>query len=198
MGRAPTWTGIVIGLLLGLLLGSAWLLGRSSVPRPVSEHPAAPDTVIVREVSVPVGGGLAASRRNALVLATERVAPAVVSINAIDHRVVSRAVVPRGMEFWERFFPGSFPRQQFERDFSSLGSGVIISADGYVLTNVHVVESADRVVVTLHDGRQYEAAVIEQVMDILDRIHGICRDDDGGSHPGGQGDNGNLGNILHP
>jgi len=162
MGRAPTWTGVVIGLLAGMLLGAAWLLGRQSV-EPEFTTAAAPDTVVVREAPAIDTRTIESGRRNAIVQATQQVAPAVVSINAIDTRVVSRAVVPRGMEFFERFFPDSFPRQQFERDFQSMGSGVIVSADGYVLTNVHVVEGADRLVVTLNDGRQFDAVVLETV-----------------------------------
>ena len=162
MGRAPVWTGVVIGMLAGMLLGAVWLLGRQSV-EPVGYRSAAPDTVVVREIQQIGPEAVESGRRNAIVQATEKVAPAVVSINAIDTRVVSRAVVPRGMEFFERFFPDSFPRQQFERDFTSMGSGVIVSADGYVMTNVHVVEGADRIVVTLNDGRQYDALVLETV-----------------------------------
>ncbi len=43
---------------------------------------------------------------------------------------------------------------------ASLGSGFIISEDGYVLTNTHVVQGADTIIVRLHDRRQYEAEVI--------------------------------------
>ncbi len=167
MNRAPAWTGVVIGLLFGLLLGAAWLLGVRYGGTAVAPSP--PDTVVVREVvrdatpDHPAAAALADQRRNAIVRATERVSPAVVSINAIKHRTVTRAVVPRGMEFWERFFPGMFPRQAFRQDVASLGSGVIVSGDGYILTNVHVIEGADELKVTLHDGRQFTAHVVEQV-----------------------------------
>ena len=162
MRGAPVWTGIVIGVLFGMLLGAAWLLGgRYAVNRPVVA--AGRDTVVVREIRNEPdreSGSPGGSRRNAVVLATERVAPAVVSINAISHQMVSRAIVPQGMEFWERFYPGMFPRREFQNDISSLGSGVIVSDDGYVLTNVHVVENADELLVTLHDGKQYGAGVL--------------------------------------
>ena len=51
------------------------------------------------------------------------------------------------------------PRAQ-ERQESSLGSGFIISADGYVLTNAHVVARADEITVKLTDKREYKAKVI--------------------------------------
>jgi serine protease Do len=67
------------------------------------------------------------------------------------------------MEYWERFFPGMFPRREFQQDIQSMGSGVIVSTDGYVITNVHVIEVADEIMVTLNDGRQFEATLLEQV-----------------------------------
>jgi len=65
-------------------------------------------------------------------------------------------------EFFERFFgqegaPGESPR---EYDTQSLGSGFIISSDGYVLTNNHVVEDADEVIVRLSDRREFVAQVV--------------------------------------
>jgi serine protease Do len=61
-------------------------------------------------------------------------------------------------EFWRRFFGGPMPRgPQRQR---SLGSGFIIDADGSILTNNHVVENAQKIVVKLADEQEYEAKVI--------------------------------------
>lgn len=64
-------------------------------------------------------------------------------------------------EFFKRFAPQQ-PRGGAPREFEthSLGSGFIISADGYVLTNAHVVDRADEVVVKLTDKREFKAKVI--------------------------------------
>jgi serine protease Do len=59
--------------------------------------------------------------------------------------------------------PGQMPRRTFQRDVQSLGSGVIVSADGYVLTNHHVVEGADEIILTLSDGRQFPGRLLETV-----------------------------------
>ena len=64
---------------------------------------------------------------------------------------------PFGELFRKFFGEDAVPRY---RDTASLGSGFIISGDGYVLTNGHVVSDADKVIVRLHDRRQFEAEVI--------------------------------------
>jgi serine protease Do len=66
-------------------------------------------------------------------------------------------------EFFRRFIPRQFPgipNMPHEFENKSLGSGFIISADGYILTNAHVVDGADEVVVKLADKRDFKARVI--------------------------------------
>jgi len=83
--------------------------------------------------------------------AAKKAAPAVVSINT------SKAVRhPRSNDPWFQFFFGD----QGTQEQAGLGSGVIISPDGYILTNNHVVEGADDIEVTLTDSRQAKAQVI--------------------------------------
>src|SRR3990167_3994659 len=64
---------------------------------------------------------------------------------------------PRG-DFWRRFFGGPIPRGPQRQ--KSLGSGFIIDRDGSILTNNHVVENAEKIVVRLADEREFEAKVI--------------------------------------
>ncbi|MCP4800749.1 MAG: trypsin-like serine protease [bacterium] len=149
MNHGPRWQIAVIGILSGFLLVASFLIGVLYNNK----------TVVVEQVVASVEE----ERQSAIVTATKAVAPAVVSINVIDHRTVVRSSAPRGMEYWERFFPGMFPRREFQQDIQSMGSGVIVSTDGYVITNVHVIENADEIMVTLNDGRQFEATLLEQV-----------------------------------
>ena len=91
-----------------------------------------------------------ATRRTAIVEAANRVAPAVVTV----HTIRTEQVRPRSP--WESFFlPPNANRQT-----SGLGSGFITSADGIVLTNDHVVSGADRIMVTLSEGRDLEATLV--------------------------------------
>ena len=62
-----------------------------------------------------------------------------------------------GDEFFRHFF-GQRPEQEMKQ--RSLGSGVVVSGDGYILTNNHVVADADEILVTLSDKKKYEAQII--------------------------------------
>jgi serine protease Do len=65
-----------------------------------------------------------------------------------------------GQDFWEPFehFFGPMPRRPFRQ--RSLGSGFVISSDGIILTNNHVVENADEIVVRMSDDKEYKATII--------------------------------------
>lgn len=64
---------------------------------------------------------------------------------------------PFGDDFFDRFF-GDVPRRDYKQ--RSLGSGFIISNDGYIFTNNHVVEKADKILVKVSDNQEYEAKII--------------------------------------
>ncbi len=90
--------------------------------------------------------------------AVERAAPAVVNIFTAK-RVPEQALPPLFEDpIFRRFF-GDPPRQR-ERTQTSLGSGVIISDQGYVVTNHHVIDGADEIQVMLADGRELRAQVV--------------------------------------
>jgi serine protease Do len=106
---------------------------------------------------------LSGSRRNAITAAVAKASPAVVGINvtAIEERQYQQ-FDPFGMfndPWMRRFgFGGQTMTQKYK--VKALGSGFIISADGYILTNDHVAGNATQIIVTTTDGSQYDAKLI--------------------------------------
>lgn len=101
---------------------------------------------------------VALSRQNAITKAVAVLTPSVVGINVT-------AVVQYTYEsffsrdpFWKRFFRPEI----FQQEVKELGSGFIISNDGYIVTNQHVVEDAKEIIVTLTTGEKYNAEIIGQ------------------------------------
>jgi serine protease Do len=111
----------------------------------------------------------------------DKVGPAVVNIRTTEHVRAGEGGPDEEMqEFLRRFFGGAAPggggqgapgtprghrgapqqQPQEEEVQRGVGSGFIISDDGYVLTNAHVVEGADEVIVTLTDRREFKAKVL--------------------------------------
>ncbi|MBY6211061.1 DegQ family serine endoprotease [Microbulbifer agarilyticus] len=92
----------------------------------------------------------------------EQNSPAVVKINTVERNRASRNSIPPR---YQQDIPDIFrhllePRQRQQRPVASMGSGFIISEDGYVVTNNHVVDGADEVRITLTDRREFEAKVV--------------------------------------
>jgi serine protease Do len=65
-----------------------------------------------------------------------------------------------GDEFFEKFFGGPFPPGRQDRTLRSLGSGFIVSEEGYIITNNHVIEEADEIKVRLSDKEEFDATII--------------------------------------
>jgi serine protease Do len=97
---------------------------------------------------------IAELRRDATVRAVEKTGPAVANISA-EHVVVQR--VPPEIEAFYNQFGESLQRREVAR---SLGSGVVIDPQGYIVTNAHVVQRATKIVVTLPDNRDFSARLL--------------------------------------
>lgn len=101
---------------------------------------------------------IANSRQNAITRAIEKASPAIVGINVTEVRQVLYRN-PYSGSLFERFFGKQRDRVR-EYEVKGLGSGFIISPDGYILTNNHVAGNAKKVVITTTDGKRYDAEII--------------------------------------
>ena len=132
-------TVLLAAYFVVLTLKPAWLAPRGDSAVPLLQAPA------LRSGELPPGS---------FRLAAQKASKAVVSINVSN----SSRRLPRSHEQWPGLFNGE---PDAESDGASgMGSGVIVSASGYVLTNNHVVEGADLIEVILNDRRRARAKVI--------------------------------------
>jgi len=92
--------------------------------------------------------------RNTIITETvKNVSPAVVGISVKEVRQYQYNSPFHNNPFWQKFFG----YQIYNKEISGLGSGAIISDDGYILTNDHVAGTADEITVTMSNGKHYKA-----------------------------------------
>ncbi len=114
---------------------------------------------IIEVKEAPVSDGIVPSlTTTSYADAVEKAAPAVVNI--FTQKLVTERVHPLLNDPLFRHFFGDNQGPTRQRLESSLGSGVIISPDGYILTNNHVIEAADEIEVALRDGRTASAKIV--------------------------------------
>jgi serine protease Do len=100
------------------------------------------------------------SRRNAITNAVAIASPAVVGINVTEIREF-QYYDPFADPFFDYFFGGRRRQSpKMQQEVKSLGSGFLISSDGYVISNSHVIGNASKVVITLTDGTKHDAKII--------------------------------------
>lgn len=150
--QVPRWflAVMLIGLAISLSTSAVAFLPRNAAPNPL-------DPAVVRQAD---------ALSQAFRQVSDHVGPSVVSITS-EARVSSRSFnSPAIPDEFRRFFGDDFdgffnspstPRSRVQRGF---GSGVIVSADGYVLTNNHVVRGAEKVTVKTVDDESYEAKIV--------------------------------------
>ena len=163
--RSPWSAGtLVAGILFGLLLIAALLLAtrgsRQGMEPGAPLFSALPAAASARPDSNELPAVLDGSRRTAIVRAAERVGPSVVTLSVVQTRVVQTAPLVLGDEFFQPFFHEMLPQYRYREQIPSMGSGFIISSDGYVLTNEHVIRGASEIKAILSDGRSFAGKVI--------------------------------------
>jgi S1-C subfamily serine protease len=135
----------IIFIVLSAIVASACktgLFGSDAAPAPSEPAPAAP--VVVEGV------------RTSYADVVEKTSPAVVRIESEGHSKQSAVEQsPFGDDFFKRFQGPQRPQLQ-----RGLGSGVIVSADGTILTNAHVIDGADKITVLMSDNKSFDAKLV--------------------------------------
>lgn len=109
------------------------------------------------EESVTIQDSIMTGRQNAITRAVGMATPAVVSVNVIQTQQVR--VNPYQDPFYDFFF-GRQRANVMEREVKSMGSGFVISSDGYIVTNEHVAGGASKITIAFPDGTTMPAALI--------------------------------------
>ena len=148
-------TGMVCVALVFVIstLKPEWLPAR--VPQAGSEGPQGVPVTVVQQAAAPAGG---ATRPDSFHDAVKKAMPSVVNIFTSKEVRTPRHPLLNDPTF-RRFFGDPFGGDDAQRA-TSLGSGVIVSPAGYIITNFHVVESADEIEIALSDGKKLLAKVV--------------------------------------
>lgn len=169
-------------LFLLIALGVGIVIGTLVSDQVLSAEKNQDDVTLlsVEETGTPLVSGTATDLAKGFGRVVKQVRPAVVNISTtavIRSRQRTQRGAPNedprnffGDQFWERFFGPQAPQAPQDRKANSLGSGVIVDAKGYIITNDHVIATvrnrdggqqiADKIEVTLYNGETYVARVV--------------------------------------
>ncbi len=132
---------LLLGTVFGMIFVSSFDLGKIANAQVKLGSDAPPVELISPELQV---------FQDAFYNVADKVTPSIVEIKVVSKTSENPH---NGLEFF-------FPFEQMPREQQGLGSGVVITKDGYIVTNNHVIEKATKVEVTLHNKKVYEAEVI--------------------------------------
>jgi len=156
---------LAVALVAAGILATAGAAYRGQLEAPLSHAHANP--VTLAGVATPAGNpGATTLPLNGFTEIVRKAGPAVVNVSVNGTRKAS-AEMPGMPEEFREFFRGfggknmpNFPNMPREAPMRGLGSGFIVSPDGYILTNAHVVDGADTVNIRLTDRREFRAKVV--------------------------------------
>ena len=150
-------TRSILATFISFLLSGTGVLIAGSQPEPAflneSDKAQKPRADIVHR-----NDAVSNSRQTAITETVRIASPAIVGINITEVRQVNDS--PFGGFFGDPFFNQFFNGRRRNVEVQQVGSGFIISSDGYILTNDHVAGNAKKIVITMTNGEKYDAKII--------------------------------------
>jgi Do/DeqQ family serine protease len=162
VGRPGLRLGAIATAALLLVGGARYGLGAHAMSRAAQPAPL-PASALLAESAATAAAAVPLANRDSYADIVQAVVPAVVTIRVEGQARMTSTALPDGDPFGQFFGRRSpFGDRQQPRAFRQrgLGSGVIVSPDGYILTNHHVAGSADDIRVELNDGRTFKAKLV--------------------------------------
>ena len=156
---------LTISIVL-IILVAAFFVIRPDKPAPLFVTTQGDYSLTAYQQKNQNNSSITGSRNNIITETVKRVSPAVVGINVTEIRQYQD---PFGSLFNDPFFKQFFNNRSYSEKIKGLGSGFIISPDGYIVTNDHVAGNASEITVTMTNGKHYPAKVIGS-----DHITDIC------------------------
>jgi serine protease Do len=162
--RPPSTVFVPLLVLAAVIAGSQLAFGPAQAQAPATQAPVMQGDADAATVEAELHNAQSLSR--VFARAAEAIAPSVVNISSTRKLTTQPAQNPFenspfrdffGDQFFDRFFTPGNPQQRVQR---GQGTGFIVDHEGHILTNNHVVDSADEITVLLADGRSFEAKVV--------------------------------------
>jgi serine protease Do len=151
---------IFIGFCVGALFFSL-LKRQNPLPLPSVDSLMATQVIAASQKVDNANQQISTSRVNSITQAVAKVSPAVISVNVMQLRqIVERSPFSSRDPFLREFFPELFKDKRYQQEVQEIGSGFIISTNGYILTNHHVVQDANKIVITMPGGKKADARVV--------------------------------------
>ncbi len=145
-------------LIVSVIFAYYYYQNKSTVPDTQGNEQVSTDSqkssIIPINLRTDANNAITKSRHNIITETVKKVSPAIVGINVTEIRYYRDPM--SADPFWRQFFRDRI----YQREIKGLGSGAIISPDGYILTNDHVAGNASKIIVTMTNGKHYDAKLI--------------------------------------
>ena len=146
----PYILGIIFGLSIALLVISIVMFKKAGDRSPFRPLPS----------GAQMSAQVERERSGAIIEATRMVSPTVVSITVFRTELVRPNPLLNYHYFFQRYFLNRRIPEMYRERYSIFGSGLIVSEDGYILTNEHVIRDAEQIIVTLTDGSEVSSTLV--------------------------------------